>query len=106
MRLTDVSKTAIVTLRSRVLESRKNNPLIHDPMAEYCLKGLIPLASESEKELLFERKLTSILTSHIALRARKYDAIVNDFISKNPASAVVNLGCGFDTRLAHRSSEM
>jgi len=98
MKLTDVSKTALVTLRSHVLESQKNNPLIHDPMAKYCLDHLVLFASEEEKALLFKRKLSSALTRHIAIRARKYDAIINDFISKNPSSRVINLGCGFDTR--------
>ncbi len=98
MKLTDVSKTAIVTLRSHVLESQKDRPIINDPMAEYCLDELASLASEDEKALLLNRKLSSALTSHIAIRARKYDSIANDFISKNPSSTVVNLGCGFDTR--------
>ncbi|MDH5706461.1 MAG: class I SAM-dependent methyltransferase [Candidatus Aminicenantes bacterium] len=98
MKLTDVSKTAIVTLRSHVLESQKNKPIIIDSMAKYCLDKLISSASEDEKVLLFNRKLSSALTSHIAIRARKYDSIINDYISKNSSSIVVNLGCGFDTR--------
>jgi O-methyltransferase involved in polyketide biosynthesis len=44
------------------------------------------------------KKLSPVLTNHIAIRARKYDNIVNDFISKNPDPIVINLGCGFDTR--------
>jgi methyltransferase (TIGR00027 family) len=98
MELTDVSKTAIVTLRCRVLESQKKKPLINDPMARVCLDRLVSFASEDERALLFDRKLSPALTGHIALRARKYDAIINDFISKNPACTVINLGCGFDTR--------
>jgi methyltransferase (TIGR00027 family) len=98
MRLTNVSKTAIVSLRSHVLESRKNKPLINDPMAEYCLDKLFHLATQKEKELLFTRKLSAALTSYLAIRARKYDAIINDFISANKSGIVVNLGCGFDTR--------
>jgi len=98
VKLTDVSKTALVTLRSHVLESQKNKPIINDPMAKYCLDNLVSFASEEEKALLFNRKLSSVLTSHIAIRARKYDVIINDFISKNPSGMVVNLGCGFDTR--------
>ncbi len=108
MKLTDVSKTAIVTLRSHVAESQKTSPLLEDPMAEYCLDHLASFASEDEKALLFTRKLSSTLTRHIAIRARKYDSIINDFISKNPSSTVVNLGCGFDTRywrIDHRKCE-
>jgi methyltransferase (TIGR00027 family) len=87
-----------MTLRSHVLESQKNNPLIKDPMAKYILDELALLASEDEKAVLFDRKLSSALTKYIVLRARKYDSIVNDFISNNPSCTVLNLGCGFDTR--------
>jgi methyltransferase (TIGR00027 family) len=98
MNLTDVSKTAFLTLRSHVIESQKKNPLIHDPMASICLEKLISFSSAKEKEPLLTRELSSVLTRHIAVRARKYDSIVNEFISKNPSSTVINLGCGFDTR--------
>ena len=98
MELTDVSKTAIGTLRSRVIESGKNRPLISDPMAEYFLDEFYSRITGSEQEQIFTRKLSPKLTLHIAIRARKYDAIVNDFISKHPGCRVINLGCGFDTR--------
>jgi len=98
MKLTDVSKTAIGTLRSHVVESQKQNPLITDPMAVYCLGQLVSLASEEEKALFFKRTLSSATTRYIALRTRKYDAIANEFIAKHAPSLVVNLGCGFDTR--------
>ncbi len=32
MELTDVSKTALATLRSHVIESQKRNPILNDPM--------------------------------------------------------------------------
>jgi methyltransferase (TIGR00027 family) len=99
MKLTDVSKTAIATsLRTHVLESQKDNPIINDPMARYCLDKLTSLASEDEKELLFNRKLPPALINHIAIRARKYDSIINEYILKKTSSTVINLGCGFDTR--------
>jgi len=84
MKLSDVSKTALATLRSHVIESQNKNPIINDPMASYCLEKLQSFVSEEEKTLLFDRKLSSSLTRHIALRARKYDNIVNDFIVNNP----------------------
>jgi methyltransferase (TIGR00027 family) len=98
MKLTNVSKTGIITLRCHVLESQKSKPIIKDPMAEYCLDKLTSLVSVEDKNQIFSRKLSSTLTNYIAVRARKYDSIVNDFILKNPACIVVNLGCGFDTR--------
>jgi len=98
MKLSDVSKTALATLRSHALESQGKNPVLHDPMAQTCLDALASLASEADRQLLFDRKLSSRLTSHLALRARKYDSLTNDFIARNPSSTVINLGCGFDTR--------
>lgn len=98
MKLTDVSKTALATLRSHVIESQKRNPILNDPMAAYCLEKLISLASEKEKNLLFNRKLPTSFTNHIALRARKYDQIVNHYIVNHSSCTVINLGCGFDTR--------
>jgi methyltransferase (TIGR00027 family) len=98
MSLTDVSKTSIATLRCHVIESKKKNPIINDPMAEYCLEKLTSFASSEDMSGIFKKKLSPVLTNHIAIRARKYDRIVNDFISVNPGCTVVNLGCGFDTR--------
>jgi methyltransferase (TIGR00027 family) len=98
MKLSEVSKTAIATIRCHVIESQKKNPILNDPMAAYCLERLMSMATEKEKALLFNRKLSFSLTNHIALRARKYDRIVNDFISNHPSCTLINLGCGFDTR--------
>jgi O-methyltransferase involved in polyketide biosynthesis len=38
--LTEVSETALITLRSRVVESRKANPLLHDPVGEELFNKL------------------------------------------------------------------
>jgi O-methyltransferase involved in polyketide biosynthesis len=98
MELTDVSKTAIATLRAHVIESQNSNPILNDPLAAYCLEKLFSLASEKEKIVLFNRKLPKSFTNHIALRARKYDRVVNNYITNNPSSTVINLGCCFYTR--------
>jgi hypothetical protein len=67
-------------------------------MTEYCLNRFLSLTSRDEQKQVFNRKLASRLTRHITIRAKKYDSIANDFISKNKGCLVVNLGCGFDTR--------
>jgi O-methyltransferase involved in polyketide biosynthesis len=92
--LPDVSRTAIITLRCRVTEAG----IINDPMARYCLDTLAGWATPDEKALLFDKPQPRTLTNPMALRARKYDAITNDFIAAHPGCSVVNLGCGFDTR--------
>ncbi|MBN1464157.1 class I SAM-dependent methyltransferase [candidate division KSB1 bacterium] len=105
MKLTDVAKTSIITLRSHVIESQKDEPLIADPMAEYALHQLAAYAAKDGGEQVLDRQLSAALTNHLAIRARKYDAIANDFIARHPGCTVVNLGCGFDTRywrLDHR----
>jgi methyltransferase (TIGR00027 family) len=98
IKLGDVSRTAISTLRCRAMESEKNEPLIHDPMASYCVQRLREMASEEERTLLFDRRFSPALSNYIALRARKYDALAAAFIARHPGCLVVNLGCGFDTR--------
>lgn len=98
MQLTDVSKTAIATLRSHVIEAARSKPVIDDPMAKVVVDRLAALATTAAEQAIFQRKLSRTLTSHIALRARKYDAIVNAYTAAHPQCTVVNLGCGFDTR--------
>jgi methyltransferase (TIGR00027 family) len=90
--------TAISTLRCRASESARERPLLRDPMAVHCQERLLAMASPEERKLLFERELSSGLRNYIVLRARKYDAIANEFIAAHPGCVVVNLGCGFDTR--------
>jgi methyltransferase (TIGR00027 family) len=98
MRISEASKTAIITLMSRAIESEFPNPIIHDPMARYCLERLYSLITEEERAELSRIRLPPGLTNHIAIRARKYDSIANEYISKKPSCTVVELGCGFSTR--------
>lgn len=95
--LSDVSETALITLKSRAVESLKPNAVINDPKSMQILESMKVLADSALKTKL-EKPLPSTLTRHIALRARKYDADTLEFIQKHPRPLVVNLGCGFDTR--------
>jgi methyltransferase (TIGR00027 family) len=98
MNITDVSKTAIITLRSRVIEAQKGRMNFSDSMAIHILEKLKMIYPSYKDELAFTKKLSLTLTSHLALRARKYDALINEYITENPGCTVVNLGCGFDSR--------
>jgi methyltransferase (TIGR00027 family) len=96
--LSEVSETSLITLRSRVVESQKKNPLIHDEMGAECLEVLGSLLPPEARKRLLGSRLPPTLSNHIALRARKYDDYAREFIRQNPRGLVVSLGCGFDTR--------
>ncbi|HEX9921251.1 MAG TPA: class I SAM-dependent methyltransferase, partial [Anaerolineae bacterium] len=96
--LSAVSETAIITLKSRVLEAEKSNPVIKDDIGRKCLENLRARLPIDTRRRILDRKLPSSLTIYAALRARKYDTYARAFIEENPAGLVVSLGCGFDTR--------
>jgi methyltransferase (TIGR00027 family) len=95
----DVSETAILTLKSRIIESEKEYPIISDPVGKKLLGGLEPFLSQDIKNRILGKKgLSRALTSYIALRADKYDSYVREFLKHHPNGIIVSLGCGFDTR--------
>ena len=96
--LTEVSETALITLRSRVIEDGKSHPVLQDPVGKECFEALMELSPGDLKKRILERKLSPVLTLHIALRARKYDQLCTEFLEEFPEGLIVNLGCGFDTR--------
>lgn len=96
--LTEVSETALITLRSRVMEARKSHPVLQDPVGEECFEIMMAKSPEELRKRVLERKLSPVLTLHIALRARKYDQLCRDFLDEYPDGLIVSLGCGFDTR--------
>lgn len=96
--LTEVSETALITLRSRVIEDGKSHPVLQDPVGKECFEALMELSPEDLRKRILERKLSPVLTLHIALRARKYDQLCREFLEEFPEGLIVNLGCGFDTR--------
>lgn len=93
-----VSETALLTLRSRVIEAGKKNPVLPDPVGKECLDKIVDILPPDIKKRIIERKLSPLLTRHLALRARKYDQLCLEFLSTHPDGLIVNLGCGFDTR--------
>jgi O-methyltransferase involved in polyketide biosynthesis len=110
MNLSDVSKTGILTLISRVVASRKRPDIYKDPMAELCLENLEKLSSEKEKEwIVREKKVFSGTQINHAIqgarRSRIFDQAANDFIEKHPGCCVVNIACGFDTRFWRIASD-
>ncbi len=103
MALSQVSRTAILTLICRAIEAEKNEPVFNDPMAVLCLERLMSLASEEEKRWISrEKRIYAGIQAHdtkaLARRAMAFDHAAKRFIDDNPQCTVINLACGFDTR--------
>jgi O-methyltransferase involved in polyketide biosynthesis len=103
MNLSEVSRTAILALLCRVVESEKKNPVFNDPMAVLCLERLMSIASEEEKKRILKwKKMYAGINAHDskarARTAQSFDRIANLFITTHPGCTVINLACGFDTR--------
>jgi methyltransferase (TIGR00027 family) len=103
MDLSQVSRTAILTLICRAVEAEKNPSKFNDPMAILCLERLMSMVSEEEKRWIIRKKRTyeGIQEPHAkagAQRAKEFDNVTNRFIADNPHCTVINLACGFDTR--------
>ena len=88
--LKGVVETLMIPLWARALATKQRG-LIDDPAAVDLVKRL---------EYDFEAKLGHArwLASFGVVRARRFDEAVRDFIDKYPDGAVVELGCGLDTR--------
>lgn len=103
MDLSQVSRTAILLLICRVVESEKHGSEFTDPMAVFCLDRLMSFASEEEKDwIIRKKKMYAGFHERDAesgtRRAMAFDNIANRFITLNPTCTVINLACGFDTR--------
>ena len=100
MNISDVSRTAILTLLVHVNASEKKNVDFNDPMAVLCLDRLISIASAKEKKwIIWQKRLIATPDARaLARRVETFDNIANLFISNNPKCTVINLACGFDTR--------
>jgi O-methyltransferase involved in polyketide biosynthesis len=103
MNLAEVSRTAILPLLCRAIQTEMSDPTFNDPMAVLCLERLMSLSSEEEKQriLKWRKMYTGFNNRDVKARmmtVRRFDTIARQFISDHPGCTVVNLACGFDTR--------
>ncbi len=101
--LSQVSRTAILTLICRAVETERRPAEFSDPLAGVCLERLMQMASEHDRRWMArERRLYAGFHERDARaqarRAKTFDLAANRFIADHAECTVVNLGCGFDTR--------
>jgi O-methyltransferase involved in polyketide biosynthesis len=103
MDLSQVSRTAILLLICRAIESEKNQSVFNDPMAVLCLERLTSIASDEDKRWIIRKKrmyegIQARDAKAGVRRVKAFDNAANRFIAENPKCTVINLACGFDTR--------
>ena len=101
IKINGVSETLFLTLYSRAIESETKDPIIEDKKSIEIVNQLDKIFCKSDSKLqkmLFNRKLSKGYITAIALRTKKFDEYVSDFLSKNPNGIIVNMGCGLETR--------
>jgi O-methyltransferase involved in polyketide biosynthesis len=102
MNLSEISRTAILALTCRAVESGKKNPVFNDPMSVLCLERLMSISSEEDRHRILKWKKMYAGNPHDAraraLTAKNFDSIANLYISNHPGCTVINLACGLDTR--------
>ena len=89
--LGDIQKTLFMPVWSRAVESKKENPVLVDMTALEIIDTIDFDFSQMTKNL---SEISQI--SWIA-RCKRFDLIVNKFLSDHPEGTVVNIGCGLDT---------
>jgi len=97
----DVASTSFITLYCHALETLSDNPILSDPKSVEIMTELNITLSRSENtpgRTLVSGSLDRRLVIHIAIRAKKYDDYVRDFMERYPEGVIVNIGCGLDSR--------
>ncbi len=88
--LHNVSKTLLIALYLRALESQHPNGLINDPKA-------VELVGQLDFDFS-KLKNTSLGQIFPLMRMQESDRRISTFLSQNPEGIIVDIGCGLDTR--------
>lgn len=99
--LSPVSETLFIPLYCRAIETLSSRPIIVDQAAVNIVEQLDPVFAASGSRLLQAlagRRLPKKLPLSMALRVRRFDAYVRDFLHRHDHPVFINLGCGLDTR--------
>jgi methyltransferase (TIGR00027 family) len=88
--LNEVSRTLLIPLYFRALESQRPDALLRDPKAVELVGRLAVDFSDVQK--LKDEQVNYLL------RMREFDRQAHAFLAEHPAGVLVDLGCGLDTR--------
>ncbi|MBQ9622279.1 MAG: class I SAM-dependent methyltransferase, partial [Treponema sp.] len=89
--LGDVETTALIPVAIKANETLRKNPRAKDEIAVEMIKTLGINTKPFDKFMSHEG---------VIARTVMLDRMVKDFVAKNPAAVIVNLGAGFDNRFS------
>ena len=85
-----VSQTLLIALHARLLEARRNTPLVRDVR----VADLAARIDYDASRIVLSREDQTLTI----LRLRQFDRRVADFLARTARPTVVHLGCGLDAR--------
>jgi O-methyltransferase involved in polyketide biosynthesis len=88
--LSAVSRTLLIPLYFRALESQRPDALVRDPKA-------VELLDQLHYDFSGVQKLKNEQVNYL-LRMREFDRLARAFLAEHPAGVIIDLGCGLDTR--------
>jgi O-methyltransferase involved in polyketide biosynthesis len=92
----DISATSFLTLYCHAIETRSDNPILSDPESVEIateLNKTLSLSGNALDRILVSGTLDKRLVVHIAIRAKKYDDYVRDFLLRFPVATDTLRGC-------------
>lgn len=89
--LQGISRTLLVPLACRALESPRADAIIHDPRAVELFQAL-----GGSRDFLMGMSGHDLFAD--VMRVRQFDLYARAFLERHPAGLVVDIGCGLDTR--------
>ena len=88
--LNAVSRSLLIPLYFRAMESQRPDALVRDPKA-------VELLGRLDVDFSGVQKLKDEQVNYL-LRMREFDRLAWAFLVEHPAGVIVDLGCGLDTR--------
>jgi O-methyltransferase involved in polyketide biosynthesis len=89
--LNAVSRTLLIPLYIRAMESRRPDAIVRDPKA-------LELVGRLDYDFSLVRSRREGDRVNMLLRMREFDRLARAFLAEYPDGTVVDLGCGLDTR--------
>jgi O-methyltransferase involved in polyketide biosynthesis len=97
--LTATQKSIFPTLYLRALDSRSPRPILGDRLSSELVDKIdYDFAQQKARWSTGNRLTVASHIANVALRSKRLDEIVCNFVARHPDAVVLDLGCGLDPR--------